>query len=63
MVLNCIVNFAIKEQFICLTSHKDRITRYENDNKNNNQLSFDAFFPCFPLAESPPCDLQITAYK
>ena len=26
-------------------------------------LLFDAFFPSFPLAESPPCDLQITAYK
>ena len=28
-----------------------------------SQLSFDAFFPSFPLAESPPRDLQITAYK
>ena len=26
-------------------------------------LSFDAFFPFFTLAESPPRDLQITAYK
>ena len=26
-------------------------------------LSFDANFSSFSLAESPPCDLQITAYK
>ena len=26
-------------------------------------LSFDIFFPSFSLAESLPCDLQITAYK
>ena len=28
----------------------------------SNYHSID-FFPSFPLAESPPCDLQITAYK
>ena len=26
-------------------------------------LSFDEVFPSLPLADSPPCDLQITAYK
>ena len=30
---------------------------------NQFTLSFDAFFPFFTLAESPPRDLQITAYK
>ena len=31
--------------------------------RKQKQLSFDAFFSSFPLAESPPRDLQITAYK
>ena len=30
---------------------------------SQNQLSFDAIFSSFSLAESPPRDLQITAYK
>ena len=30
---------------------------------NNCLLSFDAFLSSFPLAESSPRDLQITAYK
>ena len=30
---------------------------------NKFVLSFDLFFSSFPLAESPPCDLQITAFK
>ena len=33
-----------------------RVIKYVN-------LSFDAFFPSFSLAESPPRGLQITAYK
>ena len=31
--------------------------------KQQLELSFDAFFSSFPLAESPPRDLQITAYE
>ena len=30
---------------------------------NQQSLSFDAFLFSFPLAENPPRDLQITAYK
>ena len=29
----------------------------------NSELSIDANFSSFLLAESPPCDLQITAYN
>ena len=30
---------------------------------NKLYLSFDVFIPSFSLAESPPSDLQMTAYK
>ena len=41
-----------------------RYSILQNNDVNTQQLlSFDVFFPSFSFALSPPCDLQITAYK
>ena len=49
------------KQFFLLFVTKHRSTSWYL--KQQMQLSFDACFPSFSLAESPPRDLLITAYK